>query len=370
MRIGLNATCFNDRPSGANQRFLGIYGSLFDQMPDAEFLVFEPHDVKIHTWFRERSNVTFKRTIIPSEGRVKKFLIGSAFWRKYLLNQKLDFFEGFNIPSIANPCGKTFHTIHDIRGTQKEFSSWEHFISRPAHKKSLNRVDNIITVSQTMKSEILKLCPNVDISVIYNGLDYESFNQISANIIEETKKNLKIPSEFALSVGHFEDRKNYENLIDAIKILKDIGLEIPLVIVGNDNGSKEKIMKKISQNNLNKLIFLRSDITNLEVKALYKLSNLFIFPSVYEGFGIPLLESMAAKTPLISSDIEVFREITQNQGIYFDPLSPLNIANSIKNTLMDSNLLNDIQAYGINRVRDFSFNSLALQLKNFYIEKS
>ena len=370
MRIGLNATCFNERPSGANQRFLGIYGSLFDQMPDAEFIVFEPNDVKIHTWFKERSNVSFKKTVIPSKGRIRKFLIGSSFWKKYLLNQNLDFFEGFNLPSIINPCGKTFHTIHDIRGTQKEFSSWEHFISRPAHKKSLNRVDSIITVSKTMKSEILKLCPNVNISVIYNGLDYESFGYISKNIIEETQRNLKIPSEFALSVGHFEDRKNYENLINAIRILKETGFEIPLVIVGNDNGGKEEIKKKISKNNLDKLIFLRSNLTNIEVKALYKLSKLFIFPSLYEGFGIPILESMAASTPFILSDIEVFKEITQNQGVYFNPYSPNDMANSIKNTLTDTDLLNDIQDYGNNRVLDFSFDTLALELKKFYIEKN
>lgn len=367
MRIGLNATCFNNRPSGAKQRFLGLYGSLFDQMPEAEFVVFEPKDIEINTWFKNRSNVSFEKTIIPCEGRVQKLFIGLIFWKKYLLDQQLDFFEGFNLPSFSNPCGKTFHTIHDIRGTHKEFSSWEHLISRPAHKKFIAKIDSVITVSETMKNEILNLCPDSNISVIYNGLNYQSFGEVPQNIIENIKTNLKVPREFILSVGHFEERKNYENLIDAIKILKNNGLEVPLVIVGNDNGYRDCIKKKISQQNLGHLVHIYSNLKDIEVQAIYRLCKLFIFPSIYEGFGIPILESMAAKAPLISSNLDVFKEITQNKGIYFDPDSPDDIAQTIKNTLTDSSLLDDIVDYGNNRVKDFGFDSLALQLKNFYI---
>ena len=75
MKIGLNGTCFNSRPSGAKQRFVGLYGNLFEQMSDCEFIVFEPSDTKMDSWFKTHDNVTFKQTIIPSEGRIKKFLL-------------------------------------------------------------------------------------------------------------------------------------------------------------------------------------------------------------------------------------------------------------------------------------------------------
>jgi glycosyltransferase involved in cell wall biosynthesis len=218
-----------------------------------------------------------------------------------------------------------------------------------------------------MKHEILNLCPDANISVIYNGLNYQSFGEIPQNTIENIKVNLKVPGEFILSVGHFEERKNYENLLDAIEILKKNGLEVPLVIVGNDNGHRESIKKKIFQQDLGDLVQIHSNLKDLEVQALYRLCKLFIFPSIYEGFGIPILESMAAKTPIILSNLDVFKEITQNQGVYFDPDSPDDIAKTINSTLIDSSLLDNIVDYGNNRVKDFSFDSLALQLKNFYI---
>ena len=369
MKIGLNATCFSDRPSGAKQRFIGLYGSLFTQMPEAEFVVFEPCDTKLDTWFNNHDNVTFIQTVIPSEGRVKKFLLGLNFWKKFLKNEKIDYFEGFNLPSIQNPTGKTFHTIHDVRGIYKEFSTWEHIISKPAHIRSLRRVDSIITVSETMKAEILKLCPDADISVIYNGLNHKNFANVQQDTVDKIKKELNLPSEFILSVGHFEHRKNYLNLIDAVNILKKLKFKIPLVIVGNDNGTKKIIDKKISQENLSDLVHIHSNLTDAEVQVLYKTCNLFIFPSTYEGFGIPILESMAMNTPIILSDLKVFKEITQNKGIYFNPHDPNDIAKCIKETLMDEDLLNDMKHYGLTRVKDFDFFNLALKLKKFYLSR-
>ena len=369
MKIGLNGTCFNSRPSGAKQRFVGLYGKLFEQMSDCEFIVFEPSDTKMDSWFKTHDNVTFKQTIIPSEGRIKKFLLGLNYWKKLLLKEEVDYFEGFNLPSIKNPTGKTFHTIHDVRGIYREFSPWEHIISKPTHKKFLNRVDSIITVSQTMKDEILKFSPNSDISVIYNGLDCDSFSDVPEDVTQKIRKQLKLPSDFILSVGHFEHRKNYINLINSIKILKKKNFKIPLVIIGNDNGTKETICKKIDQENLSDLIHIFSDLSDEEVKGVYKLSKLFIFPSTYEGFGIPILESMASKTPIVLSNLTVFKEITEGVGIYFDPHNPNDIAKCIKDTLSNENLLDDLKGYGSTRVKDFSFKNLAIELKKFYLEK-
>ena len=369
MKIGLNATCFNDRSTGAKQRFIGLYGSLFSQMPETEFIIFEPSDIKMESWFGNHKNVTFKQTGIPSSGRLKKFFFGLNFWKRILAKEEIDYFEGFNLPSIQNSYGKTIHTIHDIRSTYRKFSSWEHIISRPIHIFSLKRVDFIITVSETMKREILELKPNSDISVIHNGLDQKSFAELHQDTVDRVKKDLKLPSDFILSVGHLEHRKNYLNLIEGIKILKDSNFRIPLVIVGNDSGTKSKIDKKISEYDLHDLVRIYNNLTDIEVQALYRLSKLFVFPSIYEGFGIPILESMAMNTPLILSNIDVFKEITQNKGIYFDPYDPSDIARCIKETLMDENLIQEIKDYGSRRVKDFDFDNLSREFKNFYLKK-
>src|SRR5687767_740598 len=97
LRVGLNATRFNDRPSGAKQRFVGIYGALIRQNPDTEFLIYEPVDCHVASWFEGAANVIARRTPIPSVGRLEAMLKGTAFWRSTIKGDRLDIFETFNL---------------------------------------------------------------------------------------------------------------------------------------------------------------------------------------------------------------------------------------------------------------------------------
>ena len=221
MKIGLNATCFNDRPSGAKQRFIGLYSHLFQNMSYAKFVVYEPVDCSMANWFPELDNIVFKKTPIPSEGRIKKYLIGLNYWKKFLQKENLDFLEGFNLPNVSVSNEIRFQTIHDIRSIYKDFSILERSVSKSIHLKSIHSSDHIITVSESMRKEINQLSPNANISVIYNGIDVNEFLDISDDEMKAFQAEFKLPSEFILSIGHFEKRKNYSNLINAIKILKD-----------------------------------------------------------------------------------------------------------------------------------------------------
>jgi glycosyltransferase involved in cell wall biosynthesis len=366
MKIGLNATCFNDRPSGAKQRFIGLYSELFQNMSNSRFIIYEPQDCLMSKWFPELDNIEFKKTLIPSEGRINKYLIGLTYWKELLKKEKLDFLEGFNLPNVSVSNEKRFQTIHDIRSIYKDFSLFERTLSRSIHLKSIHSSDHIITVSESMRMEINQLAPNANVTVIYNGIDASQFLDVSDNEIQEFRSQFKLPSQFILSIGHFERRKNYLNLINAIKILKDRGFDCPLLIVGNDNGEKQKILNKIQIEGLDKQIFLFSGLTDVQVKYLYKLSNAFVFPSLYEGFGIPILESMASGTPIIMSNLEVFQEIMNGQGVHFNQHSPISIADSIEATLSNSDLIFSLKHYGQERIKDFSFTKLAQKLKLLY----
>jgi glycosyltransferase involved in cell wall biosynthesis len=176
-----------------------------------------------------------------------------------------------------------------------------------------------------------------------------------------------LPENFLLAVGHFEDRKNYDLLIDAIKHLKDTNSRQSLIIVGNDNGQKQRIENKLLSLNLEKNIFLFSNLTDEEVQIMYRLCSAFIFPSTYEGFGIPVLEAMAYEKPFILSNIEVFKEITENQGVYFEPLNVRSIAAAILKVCENPSISKKLQIYGKNRVKDFNFNFLAHDLKRLYM---
>ena len=138
------------------------------------------------------------------------------------------------------------------------------------------------------------------------------------------------------------------------------------MIVGNDNGDKKRILNKIRNDGLDNQIYLYSGLSNNEVKYLYKLAFAFVFPSVYEGFGIPILESMASSTPLILSDLPVFKEIAKDHAVFFDPYDIESIADSIHRLLEDSTLLEKLKFDGSTRLKDFSFHQISKKLELLY----
>lgn len=366
MRVGLNATCLNDRPSGAKQRFQGIYGSLVQRLPEVEFVLYEPVDCRVADWFAGAPNVTARRTHIPSEGRVGKFVHGLAYWGSALREERFDIFECFNQPLVKAPTGRTLTTIHDIR---RVYADWP-FPERQAYTWSLRQtlaaVDRVITVSETMKSEILAFYPDARVSVVYNGLDPQLFASVTEPDMQGVQRKFGLPGEFILTVGHFERRKNYLRLVDAIALLRDRGFSSSLVIVGNDSGERRLVEERVASLKLSSQVKILSGLSDLEVRCIYKLSSLFVFPSAYEGFGIPILEAMAASVPTVLSDIPVFREIAQSHGVYFSHESAEAIAQAIEDTLSSRDRLDRLVDYGRRRVQEFSFEALSAQVAGLY----
>lgn len=366
MKVGLNATCFNDRPSGAKQRFVGIYSELIKCLPDTEFVIYEPSDCRVGSWFGEVDNVSVRRTPIPREGRLQRLMSGFRYWRPALAREKFDFFEDFHLPLIKSPAGRTLLTIHDIRGINTGVNVFSRAVYQTAIGRSIRAADRVITVSETMKEEILHYFPDTPISVIYNGLDSYGFVSVTESDMAAVRQKLTLPEEFLLAVGHFEERKNYSRLIEALSILHDRGQRYSLVIIGNDSGGKTVLEKQIQSLNLSGYVKILSGLSDLEVRCAYKLCSLFVFPSAYEGFGIPILEAMAAGCPMVLSDIAVFREITQNQGIFFPYDDVELMAYEIENSLTLSVEQERLVKYGKDRVKDFSFQNLATQIASVY----
>ena len=365
MKVGLNATCLSDRPSGAKQRFIGIYGSLIKQMPDVEFVIYNPINCDVSRWFRELPNITARITPVRSEGRVGKLLHGWLFWPRILRDERLDVFERFNLPVVKAPSGKSILTVHDIRGVTLGYSC-RRAIFKQYVGRSLRAADRVITVSCAMKEEILNLFPDVPVSVIYNGIDTLQFTQITERDIEDFQSRYSLFKGYALAVGHFEVRKNYLRLIDALALLRDRRVDCPILIIGNDNGQKRIIEKAIAAANLAGRIKLLSGLSDLEVCCAYKLSELFVFPSMYEGFGIPILEAMAANRPMVLSNQQVFREITEDQAIFFPHDDVEAMADAIELGLTSSAERSRIVANYDRRLRDFSFQNLAMQVAAIY----
>ena len=366
MKIGLNATCLNDRPSGAKQRFVGIYGELIKRLPGSEFVIYEPSDCRVGDWFDWAPNVTIKRTPLPSDGRIQRLFNGLHYWGNALSQEEFDIFEAANLPLVRAPTGKTLLTIHDIRGMRPEFPMLERVAYKVFFERSLRAANHVVTVSEAMKSEILGFFPGVSISVICNGLDTQKFDDVADTDLISVRQKYALPENFLLAVGHFEKRKNYFRLVAAIARLREQGRSCSLVVVGNNSGERQAIKELVESVNLSGYVRFLSGLSDLEVRCVYKLCSLFVFPSSYEGFGIPILEAMAAGCPMVLSDIPVFREITQNKGVYFHHGDAQAIASAIETVMLSSHERERLVKYGNQRVQDFSFRGLAMQMEALY----
>jgi glycosyltransferase involved in cell wall biosynthesis len=363
MKIGVDATCFSERPSGARQRFIGIYNALIEQMPHDQFVIFEPADCSVTEWFAGARNVSMRHTPLPSGNRVRRHLLGLRYWRRAFAAEKFDVFECGRLPLVKASSGRTVLTIHDIRELRSGRFPGSWLLQRLL-RQAIRSADHIVTVSETMKKEILSHFPQAQISVVYNGIDTAEFARGASP--QRLRDKLRVAEPFILSVGHLERRKNYFALLDAIALLHAEGIRVTLLILGNDSGQGRLLEDRIAALGLGHSVQVLCGLSDEEVRCAYQLCSVFVFPSLYEGFGIPLLEAMAAGKSMVISDIPVFREITQDQAAYFDPASPRSIAAAIRRTLESADDRSRMIEYGRLRVRDFSYAEAAAQLRELY----
>lgn len=219
-----------------------------------------------------------------------------------------------------------------------------------------------------MKEQILEYFPFAKdkVEVIYNGLDLKLQEVSSSDALSIVLRKYALRPGFVLAVGHLEKRKNYPRLLKAIDQLRRQGFVCHLVIVGNIGDGVSEIREQINAGNLSSAVTILTGITDQEVRCLYQLCRLFVFPSLYEGFGIPILEAMAAQKPMAISDLPVFREITGNNSFYFDPYDADKISGAIM-TVCDSPVeqKRQIEHY-VERLHTFDYDSLVQDLNTIY----
>jgi glycosyltransferase involved in cell wall biosynthesis len=367
--ISYNATCFNTNFSGANQRFFTLYRDLIKSLPNYQFIIYEPYDYSFKNIFKNNKNITFIKSRIKNDSSRLVKAINFLLYKKFFFSENFNLGEVFNLPFLNNKNKNIIFTIHDLRYHYFYKSSLTSYIYRFIFYLCVKNINNIIVVSNSMKEQVQKLFPQKKITVIPNNVELNKFKYDNVHTKNVLKK-FNIKNKYLLSIGHIEERKNYINLLKAFAIFSKKHIDCSLIIVGfvGQKNIRDKLITYIKINNLSSKVLLLDDVNETEKIILYKQAELFIFPSKYEGFGIPILEAMSLRCPLVLSDIPVFKEITENKLFYFDPYKPLAIAKVLSSVFLSKTKRKFCISYGLNRVKDFSIEKNKKKLLDLYAE--
>jgi len=223
----------------------------------------------------------------------------------------------------------------------------------------------IITVSKFSYNELIKHLglKAKNLEVIYNGSPSYKNNENSLSLDELNLNKEKLNyGNYILAVGNARPRKNLSKLIKAFEILSAQRPNLKLIIAGKKDWRMEKIINSV-KNLENKIIFT-GFVSETEKQALIKNANTLIFPSLYEGFGLPIVEANILDTPVVCSDIPAFREVAGESALFFNPLNEQDIAITINGLINNPELATNLRTHGQLNAQRFSWSKSALKLSD------
>ncbi|MDP2893255.1 MAG: glycosyltransferase family 1 protein, partial [Sulfurimonas sp.] len=200
----------------------------------------------------------------------------------------------------------------------------------------VKKADHVITGSNFTKQEIIDYMqiPQDKISVIYHGVNRELYREYPQDELQETKAEFDLPKKFLLFVGSIEPRKNLLTLLKAYNLLsKEEKDKLPLILVGFKGWSNQETMQEVEKNQEH--IRYLGYVSDTKLSHIYNLATIFIYPSLYEGFGLPPLEAMACGTPVIVSNVASLPEVCGSAALYVDPTDIEDIKDKILILLND-----------------------------------
>jgi len=315
-------------------------------------------------------NYTTKSNILSS---IKQIIISNHILKKFI-RQTLQLIAKYTSPTydlywqpnfIPNPyikAKKTITTVHDfsfyLQPNWHPKERIEYF--NQYFWKQTTKSDHIITGSDFSKQEIIKYLkyPDKKISVIYHGINHDTYKLYPDFTLLETKNRYKLHDKFILCVGSLEPRKNLINLIKAYsKLPMEIKETYQLLLVGF-RGWENKNIKDILEQEKNHIRYI-GYVSDKELAHIYNMASLFVYPSLYEGFGLPPLEAMACGCAVIASDTSSIPEICQDNALYIDPLSITDILDKLIYALTNPHIVKRLKTKGLKHAKKFSWDKSA-----------
>jgi glycosyltransferase involved in cell wall biosynthesis len=263
----------------------------------------------------------------------------------------------YNIPLLPIRAKKRLTTIHDAchLALQPLLSFPQRIYAKKVMRKAVRNSDAIATDSDFSRQELQKFIPtNKKWNVIYPGVEKNNFSPtVDQNTLAFTQNKYHLPPQFILYVGNLKPHKNLQNVIQALEFLPNI----PLVIVGKSFQAPHRSHPNV--------LYL-GEVPESDLPNLYRLAEVFVFPSLYEGFGLPPLEAMGCGCPAVVSTHASLPEVCGEGALYFDPTEPQEIARVIQNVIQNPQLKTELIEKGRKRIEAFDWDQTARGYMNLF----
>jgi glycosyltransferase involved in cell wall biosynthesis len=291
-----------------------------------------------------------------------------------LRREGIDLFHAphYVLPPLT-PC-KSIVTIHDcihLRFPQYLPNRLGYAYARASMWAATHRSNRVLTVSDASKRDILRHfhIPSAKIDVIYNAID-ERFGELpDAEEIERVRERYQLNDPFVLYAGNIKPHKNLERLIESFHMLRRHGPEhVKLLIIGDEISKYATLRRAVHKYKLHKHVRFLGFVPDRTLAALYRLAAVFVFPSLYEGFGLPPLEAMASGTPVITSNVSSLPEVVGDAALLIDPYEPGTIADAMRRVLTEPGLRESMREKGLARARAFSWERSVRRVREIYEE--
>lgn len=368
MNIGFDGKRAANNLTGLGNYSRSLIGQLARTFPQNQYLVYSPKlgpKAQIKAFF-DLPGISLR--LAPP--KVLKFLWRSVGIKKNLVTDGVDIYHGLSqeIPfGIQQLPLKTVVTIHDLIYLRypSYYKPFDRFIYNLKSRYACKNSDLIIAISERTRADIIEFygIPEERIKVVYQSCDPSFKIHYPLADREVVREKYNLPGTFILNVGTIEPRKN---LLLLIRAMKDIRSDVKLVVVGKPRAYMEQVLSEVAASGLEQRIVFLENVPFDDLPKIYQLASLFAYPSLYEGFGIPIIEALYSGVPVIAATGSCLEEAGGPGSIYIAPDDAAGLAREANRVLDNPQLSERMVATGLDYVRKFDEELLANQLMDCY----
>jgi glycosyltransferase involved in cell wall biosynthesis len=368
MRIGFEAKRAFLNFTGLGNYARSVIQILANHYPANQYFIYSPK-------LKKNNRTDFLYHLSNGTIRTSPFKLFKSYWRSkgiisQLVKDKVELFHGLSheIPIGLNKKGiKSVVTIHDLIYIRFPhfFKPIDRFIYGIKFRSACENSDRIIAISQQTKNDIVDFF-GIDerkIDVVYQGCDPIFNLPISAAGLAQVRLNYQLPTNYLLCVGTLENRKNQLVILKALVHLPE---HIHLVLVGKSTPYEHVLRDFILANQLEDRVSIVSNVDFKDLPAIYQQAEMFVYPSLFEGFGIPILEALTSGIPVIAAKGSCLEEAGGSHSLYFQPHDEIELTASIAQILADKSLKNEMIKNGNEFALKFSDENIAKNLQEVY----